>query len=241
MIASARTKPRWTRESERICGNSAFAEIRSDSGNFVTGFRHGPLSRPVTSSSATGLRSSVVTTSSMPRWTRISAGPSAHSAPPSAPITAIAAIASGRGNVAYDRAGPRGSDRPSEQLSLGADVPEAGAEGDRDGGAREEERRRSDEHLERGEAGGQRIDDERSRRRSSGLAPAARTKPTVSTNVDRDRCRCQGDAEPPRRRRPRLQAHRDHAACSSPRPAISSPNRSGSASAAAKRPTILPS
>ena len=97
MIASASTKPRWTRESERICGNSAFAEIRSDSGNFVTGLRHGPLSRPVTRSRATGLRSSVVTTSSMPRCTRISAGPSTHTAPPSAPATDIAAIASGRG------------------------------------------------------------------------------------------------------------------------------------------------
>ena len=41
MIASASTKPRWTRESERICGNSAFAEIRSDSGNFVSGLRQG--------------------------------------------------------------------------------------------------------------------------------------------------------------------------------------------------------
>ena len=88
----------------------------------------------------------------MPRWTRISAGPSTQTAPPIAPATAIAAIASGRGTpptcVPVQAAAIA-----REQLALGADVPEAGAERDRDGGAGEEERRRRDEHLQPGEAG----------------------------------------------------------------------------------------
>ena len=96
--ASASTNPRFSREFETICGNSAFVEMRSDSGNCVTGFRHGPFRRPVTTRSATGLRRSVVTTSSIPRCTRSSAGASAHTAPPRAPSPAMTAIASTRGS-----------------------------------------------------------------------------------------------------------------------------------------------
>ena len=97
--AIAITNPRCSRDSTpAIGGSSALAAIRSDSGNIVSGLRHGPLSSPVTTSSATGLRRSVVTTSSIPSRTRSSAGTSAQTAPPSAPRPITSGIARPRGS-----------------------------------------------------------------------------------------------------------------------------------------------
>ncbi len=86
-----------SRERSMSAGNSAVAAIRADSGKPVSGSRHGPWSRPFTRSSATGLSRRVVTTSSIPKRTRSSAGTSAHAAPASAPPTTMTGRASSGG------------------------------------------------------------------------------------------------------------------------------------------------
>ena len=79
----------------------------------------------------------MVTTSSMPRRTRSSAGTSTQAAPASAPAASISGMASGRGTAAHKRPDAGRRDGAGQQLALRADVPEARPEGDGDRGAGE--------------------------------------------------------------------------------------------------------
>jgi hypothetical protein len=72
--------------------------MTSESGNPVSVFRQGPLSRPVIIRSATGFNSRVVTTSSIPSRVRNSAGESAHNAPNNIPLNKINGTPTKRGS-----------------------------------------------------------------------------------------------------------------------------------------------
>ena len=160
MTTRASRKPRCSRDRSISAGNSAEAAIRGDSGKPVTGSRHGPWSRPLTSRSATGLRSRVVTTSSIPNRTRSSAGSERPRRAGQRAADDHQRQCEQRRQAADHGADAGRGDRAEQQLALRADVPVAGPEGDGHRGAGEQDRRGADEHLEQRELRGQRHDHE---------------------------------------------------------------------------------
>ena len=161
------------------------AAVRQQGGQVVAGtqtvrsvnplseLRHGPLSRPWTTRRATGLSSNVVTTSSIPNFRFSQAGTTAQSRPPSAPATKP----SGRATTAGRPGSPVPTAvvpmAPSRELSLGPDVPVAGAESDGHRQHGERQRRRRQQDIVHARDKSQRRDRGSARTRPSGWRPPA--------------------------------------------------------------------
>ena len=158
----------------------------------------GPSSSMETNSSMMKLSSSVVTTSSTPKRILSTAGPSRSSAPGQRRRQRRSPAAAKAGQP--QRAGAEHDGRRQRagvELRLGPDVPELGAEGDGDGEAGEDQRRRAVQRLEDRELRAGRARSRSARSTDSGSAPASARQQRCRRRASRRAPRPAGPAAAP--------------------------------------------